>query len=268
MGTVEDVLEAIDAAMQRGDSETAVSLAAAAARAHATDAEVQAAYGDVLMAFGDAGDACAAYEVAASLEPKSAWVWADVASARLALADFDAARTAAERALKVEDDPEALDVLCRLAERDGDLKQADALARRAHALDEQAFPLPFRLREAEFRALVTRAVEEIPEDFQAALAGDVAILVEPVPPVELLTGQSPPLDPRILGLYEGVALPEREGLAGRSALPDRIFLFQHNLEHEASTRSELVEQIRITVFHEVGHYFGFSDEDLEERDFG
>ena len=85
---------------------------------------------------------------------------------------------------------------------------------------------------------------------------------------EPLMTQSPPLDPRILGLYEGVALPDREGLAGRPALPDRIFLFQHNLEHEASTRAELVEQIRITVFHEVGHYFGFSDEDLEERDFG
>lgn len=266
MSAVDEVLEAIDAAMQRGDGETAVNLAAAAARAHADDAEMQAAYGDVLMAFGDAGDACAAYEAAAGLEPQSSWVWADVAGARLALADFEAAREAAERAQKAGDDPEALDVLCRLAERDGDLKRADDLARRAHALEPQAYPLPFRLGAEEFRALVQLAVEEIPEDFQAALAGDVAILVEPVPPVELLTSESPPLDSRILGLYEGVSLPEREG--SRPALPDRIYLFQHNLEHEASTRAELIEQIRVTVFHEVGHYFGFSDEDLEERDFG
>jgi predicted Zn-dependent protease with MMP-like domain len=71
-----------------------------------------------------------------------------------------------------------------------------------------------------------------------------------------------------LGLYVGVALPEREGSLSGPTLPDRIYLFQHNLEHEARDHQELVEQIRITLFHEVGHYFGFSDEDLEERDFG
>jgi predicted Zn-dependent protease with MMP-like domain len=185
---------------------------------------------------------------------------------RFGLLDFAGAREAAERARQLEEDPEALDVLCRLAERDGDLKAADRLARRAHALDAEGYPLPCRVDSDEFQRLVEAALAEIPERFRAALAGEVAILVRAVPPLDVLQGGTEPLDPELLGLYVGIPVTERT--SDHAALPDRIYLFQHNLEHAATSRSELVEQIRITVFHEVGHYFGFSDEELEERDFG
>ena len=96
----------------------------------------------------------------------------------------------------------------------------------------------------------------------------MAILVEPVPPLELLQMETPPLDPELLGLYDGTPLPDRDQPTTATSLPDRIYLFQSNLEHDADDRDDLVEQIRITLFHEIGHYFGFTDEEREERDFG
>ena len=268
MATSDDALQRIDSAIHEGEYETAVTLATRALREFPNDPDLHAAYGDALWSIGDVEAARGAFEAAVRMAPQAALLWADLARVRLALLVFDAAREAASRSLALEDNADAQDVLCRLAERDGDLKKADSLARRAHALDPETFPLPCRVSSADFRGMVSKAIDEIPERFQAALAEDVALIVEPVPALELLQTESPPLDPLLLGLYVGVPLTERDGSSGRPALPDRIYLFQHNLEHEAESRDELVEQIRITVFHEVGHYFGFSDEELDERDFG
>ena len=84
----------------------------------------------------------------------------------------------------------------------------------------------------------------------------------------VLMHEDPPLDPELLGLYVGVPLPERTGVRDSTTLPDVIYLFHHNIEHEAGDRREMLEQIAITVYHEVGHYFGFDDDQLEELDFG
>jgi predicted Zn-dependent protease with MMP-like domain len=65
----------------------------------------------------------------------------------------------------------------------------------------------------------------------------------------------------MLGMFRGPSLRERVG----GELPPAIFLFQRNLERAARTREELVEQIRVTVLHEVGHLLGLSEEELHER---
>lgn len=69
-------------------------------------------------------------------------------------------------------------------------------------------------------------------------------------------------DPDLLGLYEGVPLPEREGEAG--ALPDRIAIYRRPLENDFPDPLELQREIRITVLHEIGHYFGLDEERLAE----
>lgn len=268
MGPVEETLAAIDDALEVEDFERALSLASEGVRKHPEDPDLHALYGQALWGLGDLGDAREAYEQAVRLEPQAAEIWADLARLRYELSDFEAAKQAAERSLKLEESPDVLDLLCLLAEREDDFERADAYARRAHALDRDGFLLPFRVSEDEFRQAVRDALDEVPERFQEALQNEVAILVEPVPSVDILNLESPPLDPQLLGLYVGVPLPERSDTSTRSELPDRIYLFQRNLEHEACDRVELVEQIRITLFHEVGHYFGFSDEELEARDFG
>ena len=268
MQTVDEVLRQIAEALWQDRYDDALALGRNAVRRFPQDPEVRAAHGDALWCTDELEAACRAYSEAARLAPARALLWANVARCRFALADFVAAREAAQRAQAVEETPETMEILCRLAERESDLEAADRWGRRAHALDPEEFPLPHRVDEKDFRRLVTEAVNEIPESFQNALAKDVAILVEPVPEKDLIHAEKPPLDPGLLGLYVGVPLPEREEIMGGRALPDRIYLFQRNLEHEATSRDELVKQIRITLFHEVGHYFGFSDEDLEERDFG
>ena len=67
----------------------------------------------------------------------------------------------------------------------------------------------------------------------------------------------------LMGLYEGVPLPERTSTYG-GVLPDRITLFQDNIEAACETPEEMQEEIRTTVLHEIAHHFGLDDERLDE----
>lgn len=106
-----------------------------------------------------------------------------------------------------------------------------------------------------FEELVVEALEGLPDWVQERL-DNVEVLVEERPP----RGQR-----GLLGLYEGVPLTER-GLNYFGVLPDRITLFRSTLLRRARTEDELKEEIRHTVVHEVAHFFGISDERLEELD--
>lgn len=267
METRQPPLDAIENALDEADYELAVRLASAAAQQHPADVDLQLLYGEALYELGDLGGAREAFRAALRLRPSpetAAWL----ARCHFLLLDFAEAARIAVHANDMAECAEAHDVLCRLAERDGDLPRADRHARRATALDPDGFPLPFRVPEGDFTELVEAALDEIPAPFRTALDGDVVVRVEAVPSLELLRGEQPPLAPDLLGLYVGTPLVERGGLSGSGQLADQVFLFQRNLEHEAGTRDELIEQVRVTVAHELGHYFGFSDEELEERDLG
>lgn len=106
---------------------------------------------------------------------------------------------------------------------------------------------------AEFEDLVEAALAGIPAEL-ARLLDNVAIFVEDDPPED---------SPDLLGLYEGVPLTERDQwYAG--VLPDRITVFRRPILALCATREEVVEEVRITVVHEVAHYFGIDDERLHE----
>ena len=70
----------------------------------------------------------------------------------------------------------------------------------------------------------------------------------------------------LFGLYTGVPLPEREG--AEPALPDRITIFRQPILRSCSSRSEAEREIRVTLLHEIGHYLGMSEEDLERLGYG
>ena len=89
--------------------------------------------------------------------------------------------------------------------------------------------------------------------------------VEDFPDDEDLRAASPPLSPTILGLFRGQAIPHRELLSPADHFPASIILYQRNLERFARSREELLEQIGITVMHEVGHLLGLDEDDLWER---
>ena len=115
---------------------------------------------------------------------------------------------------------------------------------------------------ARFERLVADALETMPQSFRTAVR-NVAVIVEDAPAPELLddVGIDPP--DTLLGLYEGVPLPERDWTHG-NALPDRITLFQEPIEAASRNDEEIVVTIGETVIHEFGHYFGLSEEEIEE----
>jgi predicted Zn-dependent protease with MMP-like domain len=114
-------------------------------------------------------------------------------------------------------------------------------------------PMPIEMAPGRFDALVDRALDEIPDEI-AALVRNVVVLVEDEPPED---------DPDLLGLYDGIALTERWG-DPTMELPDRIFIFRGPLLDMCDTEEQLVDEVRITVVHEVAHHFGIDDDRLHD----
>jgi len=121
--------------------------------------------------------------------------------------------------------------------------------------------MPFRVSRQDFEMLVEKALERLPEKYRKYFL-NIAITVEDYPgeeDAEHLTSKKELL----LGLFRGVPYPGKGGFFEiPHPLPDKIILFQKNIETICDTEHELVAQIRATLIHEVGHYFGLSEEDL------
>jgi predicted Zn-dependent protease with MMP-like domain len=120
-----------------------------------------------------------------------------------------------------------------------------------------------RVSREEFEALVEEAVAELPDEFRAAL-DNVAVMVEEEPSAEDLDEVGiDPDDPdadELFGLYQGVPLPERDSFY--SGLPDRVLIFRGPILRECASRREVIREIRDTVQHELGHYFGLEEHEL------
>ncbi len=116
----------------------------------------------------------------------------------------------------------------------------------------------------DFYELVERALEGLPPEL-AALLENVAIVVDEWPDYSTPLVADDPED-TLYGLYEGVPLTER-GWGYSGVLPDKITIFRGPLERDFDP-GELEEQVRITVVHEIAHYFGFDEERLEELGWG
>lgn len=110
---------------------------------------------------------------------------------------------------------------------------------------------------AEFEALVERALDSIPERFQEAL-DSVAVVVEDDCPADR---------GRAYGLYHGVPLTQF-AQSWQSAPPARISIYMRPLVHDFPDPDDLVEQVRVTVLHEVGHHLGMDEDQLEELGYG
>lgn len=116
-------------------------------------------------------------------------------------------------------------------------------------------------REA-FERQVADALATLPRRFRDAMA-NIAIIVEDEPGSALLREMEIEPPDTLFGLYQGTPLTER-GWAFGNALPDRILLFQRPHEREAEDEDDLMASIAETLIHEIGHYFGLSEEEIEE----
>lgn len=120
-----------------------------------------------------------------------------------------------------------------------------------------------RVSREEFEALVEEALEQLPEEFAEAL-DNVVVMVEEEPSDEDLEGVGiDPDDPErdeLFGLYQGTPLTERDSFY--SALPDRVLIYRGPILRSCSTRREVIREVRETVQHELGHYFGMEEDEL------
>jgi len=115
---------------------------------------------------------------------------------------------------------------------------------------------------SEFRALVDEALASIPARFRDAMQ-NIAIVVEDEPPPDVLADLEVEPPDTLLGLYQGTPLTERSWAHGNN-LPDKISLYQGPIEDSSDDRDDTVIAIAETLIHEIGHYFGLSEEEIEE----
>jgi predicted Zn-dependent protease with MMP-like domain len=118
------------------------------------------------------------------------------------------------------------------------------------------------VRRDRFEKLVADALASIPRRFRDAMT-NIAIVVEDEPSRELLREMDVSPPDTLLGLYAGVPLTQRQWGYG-NALPDRILIFQGPHERAAADEDDLIVAIAETLIHEIGHYFGMSEEEIEE----
>ncbi len=117
-----------------------------------------------------------------------------------------------------------------------------------------------------FDSIVKKAVHRIPEEIRRFLE-NISISVRDRPPSELLEEMEIPPDEVLLGVFQGVPLPERS-VSNPPLYPDVIVLFQEHLEEICETLEDMEREIEITVVHEVAHYLGMGENRLRELGYG
>lgn len=118
---------------------------------------------------------------------------------------------------------------------------------------------PFELSPDEFEAAVAEALEMIPPELARAM-DNVAVFIED--DYEPGPGEEP--DTVLLGLYEGTPLTDRDSFWDAGSLPDRITIFRKPILDICSSREQVIEEVGVTVVHEVAHHFGIDDARLHE----
>lgn len=161
------------------------------------------------------------------------------------------------------DEADARHLLGLVLEELGDSRGAVREWVRVLRLDRAADPARPLVSRRRFVEIAEEALEGLPPALLDRLH-NVAVLVDDRPTEDMVRDG---IDPRLLGLFSGVAMPDQSTLGG-APYPEVIHLFQRNLEAEVESKEELAEQIRITVLHETAHYFGLDDEQLERLGLG
>ncbi len=176
------------------------------------------------------------------------------------LGRFDDARVRLERSVAMEPDAaHALYHFGLVLERLGMEEESERALTQANALAPEQYPLATPISESEFERAANEALADLPRSIREYVEG-IPILVEDFPASELIEREN--VSPQILGIFIGVPRTQSPTTAQPTDL-DQIILFRRNLEKVCTNRTQLIEQIQITVKHEVGHYLGLDEDDLE-----
>ncbi len=126
--------------------------------------------------------------------------------------------------------------------------------------------MAYRVSKHRFGELVEEALAEVPPEFSDYLE-EVSLEVRDRPTLEQLRSLGTRKGTLLLGLYHGRPRTQRS-VEDSATMPDIIYIFQDSIEQVSRSEPELVEQVRKTVLHEIGHHFGMSEEDLDNLGYG
>lgn len=126
--------------------------------------------------------------------------------------------------------------------------------------------MPYHVSKQRFAELVEEALAELPEPFAGHLE-EVSVEIKDHPTAKQLKDQGLGKNELLLGLYVGHPMTERS-VEYSGVLPDAIYIFQEDIELVSQSEKELVEQVRTTVLHEIGHHFGMDENDLDDLGYG
>ncbi len=257
--TVERIYDALESA----DPESALGLARTALATDSNDPVVRFLAGLACLDLDRTGDAVLEFGHAVKLDPDDVEFRSQLAYALFRSCQFDRARTEASRTLELDETiPDAHYTAGLLAERAGAFDEADSCFARATEIDAETFPRPLRLSDRVFDQALDGARGFLDETFRKHLS-EVAVTVEALPADAVLLETSPPMDPELLGLFVGVPLSERSNFSPGGELPPRILVFKRNLERTFPDPDALREEIGRTLHHELGHYLGLDEDELD-----
>ena len=165
---------------------------------------------------------------------------------------------------KAPDDSDSKHGLGMVYEAKGDLEGQVKAWLGVRELDLADEPAPWAVSRETFEKIAEAALAELPERARKLLE-NVPILAADYPSVDVIKDG---FDPRMMGFFSGVPYPEKVSVGGTSPHLDCVFLFQRNIERFSRTSEEVADEIRTTLIHETGHFFGLSDDDLEEMGLG
>lgn len=126
--------------------------------------------------------------------------------------------------------------------------------------------MSYHVSKTRFAGLVERAVSDIPQPFSDYLE-EISIEIRDQPTRDQLAELGLTEEELLLGLYHGRPRTVR-GVEDGPQLPDVIFIFQEDVELVSDSEQQLIDEVRKTVLHEIGHHFGMSEDDLDELGYG
>jgi len=265
-GNIPAELELARTLLQNEELDEARSILDAVLIAGPSGDDVAEAYylrGAVLLAAGEPRGALLSLDAAHAAAPGDSEILSLTGEAYFALWALEKAREALERSLRSNNrNAHAHRFLALVLDREGKRKIAAMHFERAADLEPESYPRPVRVSKEVFDRIAREAIEALPAPVKERL-GTIGFLVRDYPVLAMLADRPDDADPETLGVFFGEELPARYEARGIAFVPNHIHLFQRNLENMCATVEELEEEIRTTVFHEVGHYLGYDEEGLE-----
>ena len=225
-----------------------------------TEAEIHYLKAKALFYLDDLEGALFLVRRAAKVAPEVAVYRAFEGQILFELARFDEARRVLDQAVLMDSESaHAVYHLALVLERLGDESEAERAFRRANALDADHYAVPVRVDDAVFQRASEDALANLPRSIRETVE-NVPLLIRDLPAEDLLAAEN--VSPTTLGVFIGVPRTEA-ALTDQARDVNRVILFKKNLEKVCRTRAELVEQIQTTLQHEIGHYLGLDEDDLE-----